>query len=102
MGSAGWEGIGEDPDRSLDDREVVVADGVKERAHLAGVELAHVLERLASERRDRDADLAAVGRVVDAAEQADRHEVIDGAARGRDRDAEPLGDLGHAEIRRTP
>ena len=83
--------------RSMTSRSSSV-DRVEQRAELAGAELTQLLERLAPERRDRDADLAAVGRVVDAAEQADRHEVIDRAAGGRDRDAEPLGDLGHAQL----
>ena len=95
-GCVDGEGVGEDPDRQ---RRRLARSSSSMRSNSARSWRVLSSRICSSVSRPNGVtetlDLAAVGRVVDAVQQAERHEVVDGAARGRDRDAEPLGDLRH-------
>ena len=55
----------------LDDLEIGVVHDLEERPHLADAELAELLEHVESVAGDGHPDLAPIGRVVDAIQQAD-------------------------------
>ena len=73
----------------LDDHEVVVADPVQKRPHLARVQLAHPLEGREPVGRDRQDDVASIEGIVGATDEAGLDEPLDDLAGRRGTDAEP-------------
>ena len=96
-GAAPGRGLAEDLHGPLDGLELGVRDGREERAQLARIELAEPLHELEAGRGGGHDDLAPVGGVVGAGGEAVVDELVDEAARGRRRDAQPGDELGHVD-----
>ena len=85
-------------DGANDVESLVAGHAVEQPAQLRGVELAEALEELERGRRGGDDDLAPVGGIVAANDEALLDEPIDVAAHRRQGDAETADELGHLHL----